>query len=206
MTLRNWLFDGMSSPLVGSSISFVHKQQLGVGRQREAHVHFLLLSHGKLLQVDVRCQLEVAQTALQHLAAEARIERPVELHVCLEGHRSEVELLGNEEYLLKRFRLMAARVNAVYGDGACRPAQQSADKVKQCRLTRAVLSQQSVDVIVLKVEAEAVEDVLLRALVLVFQVLDVYHFIVVFRFLFYRKLNESGGVKGVKDNTLAVCW
>ena len=151
MTLRNWLFDGMSSPLVGSSIS------------------------SSLV-----------------LAASAK------LNVCLEGHRGEVELLGNEEYLLKRFRLMAARVNAVYGDGACRPAQQSADKVKQCRLSRAVLSQQSVDVIVLKVEAEAVEDVLLRALVLVFQVLDVYHFIVVFRFLFYRKLNESGVLKELR--------
>ena len=103
----------------------------------------------------------------------------VEPDVCVESHRGEVELLGNEEYFLKRFCPMQRCVDTVDGYGACRAAQQSADKIEQGRLARAVLAEQSVDVIVLKVEVEAVENILFRALVLVFKILDVYHFIVV---------------------------
>ena len=84
---------------VESVSRFIHQQHLRAGSEGETHKHLLLLTHREGIELQVGGELKILQTSLQHLTRESGIERLVDLHIRIERHRGQVELLRYDENL-----------------------------------------------------------------------------------------------------------
>ena len=155
----------------------VHEQQPRSRGEGEAHEHLLLLPHRERVKFEGSGQFEVIQAAVEHLAAETGVERTVDAYVLVEGCVGQLKLLGHNEHLLEHLGAALARLYTVVGDGTFLRMQQSADEVKQCRFARAVLSQQSVYVVFLQLQAEVVEHLFGGACIVETDILNLYHIV-----------------------------
>ena len=141
MTLRNWLFEGMSMPLVGSSMS---SSGVLVARGK-THQIFLFLPHRSLGQILDRLQLEIGQVSVELLAVEMRIEHTVAAHIGIDRDSGQVELLGHEKNLFECLGATTSHLHTVERDVSLVGKHQSAHHIEQGRLAYAVLAQQAVD-------------------------------------------------------------
>lgn len=95
--------------------------------------------------MNVGRQLKVGQATVERCLAEVGIEHAVGAHIVLQAYVRQVILLGYEVDVLQHVGLAQGAGFAVEGNCSLALAQQSAHKVEQGRLARAVLAQQSVD-------------------------------------------------------------
>ena len=144
----------------------VHQQHTGVGSQGKGHKHLFLLSHREGIQLQVATQLKILQTALQNGCAEQGIEGAVNLYILIERHSGQVELLRNDKDILQRFRATQFGLDTIKAYSTLLGAQQSSNQVKQCALTCTVLTQQTINIILLQFQTEIIEYQVLTTCVL----------------------------------------
>ena len=153
----------------------VHQQQLCTSSKGKAHEHLLLLAHRESVQLQVCREFKVLQTVLQHFRTEHRIERTVNLHILIERHVRQIKFLRHDKDLAQSFRLSLTGFDAIETNRTLLRTEQSTDKIQERRLTRAILTQQTVDVVFLQLQAEIIEYQILLTCVLKTDVTYLYH-------------------------------
>ena len=151
----------------------VHQQHLRTCSQSKGHESLLLLTHRESIQLQIHRQLKIFQATLQHCHTELRIERTVDLHVLLQRHCWQIELLRYDEDLLQCIRQSLTCLDAIETNVSLLRTKQSADQIQQRTLTRAVLAQQTVNVILFQFQTEIFEYQVLLTCVLK---IDVFYF------------------------------